>query len=105
MFKELAEEPWLHTWWSKLPGFMHQLSQMSEGNLGLKDYIACQWTCASATKQSFRSKPNTSQTRDMEIARKLGYVSRWPSLHVCHSLMDPSQFASAEGMTSILPYQ
>ena len=28
IFRELAEKPWVHTWWSQALGFMHHLSLM-----------------------------------------------------------------------------
>ena len=43
IFREFAERPWLHTWWLRVLGFMHRLSEMPEGSLHLdilKDNIA-----------------------------------------------------------------
>ena len=43
IFREFAERPWLHTWWLRVLGFTHRLSEMPEGSLhldSLKDNIA-----------------------------------------------------------------
>ena len=43
MFRELAEKPWVHRWWSQVLGFMHRLSVMPESSIHvdiLKDNIS-----------------------------------------------------------------
>ena len=35
IFKEFAERPWLHVWWSGVLGFMHRLAQMPSDSLHL----------------------------------------------------------------------
>ena len=35
IFREFAKRPWLHTWWLRVLGFMHRLSEMPEGSLRL----------------------------------------------------------------------
>ena len=43
IFREFAEQPWLHTWWLRVLVFMHRLSEMPEGSLHLdilKDNLA-----------------------------------------------------------------
>ena len=35
IFREFAERPWLHTWWLRVLGTMHRLSEMPEGSLHL----------------------------------------------------------------------
>ena len=33
IFRELAEKPWVHRWWSQVLGFMHRLSVMPESSV------------------------------------------------------------------------
>ena len=33
IFKEFAERPWLHVWWSGVLGFIHRLAQMPSDSL------------------------------------------------------------------------
>ena len=100
-FRELAEKPWVHRWWSQLLGFMHRLSLMpqssihvdilKDNNFAAQQHPRCgNWAAGVMKQYAGLGMPSPFSSSGITALNSLGFQATmegqqgkvWDGLHV-----------------------